>query len=254
MFLHFKIEKEGSPILLIHGLFGNLSNLNVIATPLQTDHQTIQIDLPNHGKSFRTSCFTYQETASVIADFLQEQNINKVTVIGHSMGGKVAMALALLYPDLVTKLIVMDIAPVNYPTGRHDNVFNGLEKTLSENITSRKQADELLAHHIEMASVRQFLLKSLKKNENNTFSWLFDVNNLAKAYLEIMSWHIKGEYHGKTLFLKGADSDYILPKHQDAIVQQFPNSKAHIIANTGHWLHAEKPDAVNLAIRKFINN
>ena len=123
MFLHAKIQGEGFPILLIHGLFGDSGNLNLLAKDLQSDFQTIQIDLPNHGESAHLSEISYPLIAETVWHYLEKQGIQQLHLIGHSMGGKVAMAMALLKPEAVQQLVVLDIAPVAYESGRHDNVF-----------------------------------------------------------------------------------------------------------------------------------
>ncbi|GAB2666295.1 alpha/beta fold hydrolase [Vibrio panuliri] len=249
--LNYKLEGEGHTIVLIHGLFGNLDNLGLLARNLKQDHQVLSIDLRNHGLSFHHELHTYQAQAEDVKALLQHLNIERSTLIGHSMGGKVAIKVAELLETQVQQLLVLDMAPVDYQVQRHDNVFAGLQAVNSAKPESRKQALEILAQHIELEGVRQFLSKSLYKNDNH-LAWRFSVENLWNNYRHIMSWQPIQQISTPTLFIKGANSDYLQAEHQRDIQAQFSQAKAHIIANTGHWLHAEKPEEVLRIIRKFI--
>lgn len=252
--LNFKIQGEGKPLLLIHGLFGSLDNLGGLAKVLAEHYQVYQIDLPNHGQSPRSESVDYVSQATAVKEFLDQQKLEKVTVVGHSMGGKVAMMLAQLYPDYLEDLVVMDIAPVEYKVRRHDSVLAGLNASMAQPILSRKEAEAKLAEHIVEPGVRQFLLKSLAKTEDGTFDWRFNVPTLEARYADITGWQEHAIFEGDTLFLKGANSDYISAEHREDIERQFPRAKAHVIANTGHWLHAEKPDTVARVITRFLTN
>ncbi|MEZ8143962.1 alpha/beta fold hydrolase [Enterovibrio sp. FF113] len=252
MFLNYKIQGEGHPLLLIHGLFGSLDNLGGLARVLAEHYKVYQIDLPNHGQSPRSEQVDYLSQANAVKAFLFQQGLDRVSVVGHSMGGKVAMMLAITCPDLVDQLVVMDIAPVAYQVRRHDAVFSGLNASVQSPISNRKEAEARLAEHIQEPGVRQFLLKSLAKQENGEFGWRFNVNALEVNYSDITDWPASGKFDGDTLFMKGADSDYISAQHRDDIERQFPQAKAHVIANTGHWLHAEKPDTVARVITRFL--
>lgn len=249
--LNYKLEGEGHTIVLIHGLFGNLDNLGLLARDLKQDHQVLSIDLRNHGLSFQSSQHNYALMAQDVYQLLQHLNLNRYTVVGHSMGGKVAMKLAELAQDQVDKLLVLDMAPVKYTQSRHDNVFNGLKAVIERKPTQRKQALEILAEHIELEGVRQFLSKSLY-NTGEHLAWRFNVESLWDNYWQILGWEPVETISTPTLFVKGGDSDYLTAEHQGEVQKQFSSAKAHVIANTGHWLHAEKPAEVLRAIRKFI--
>ncbi len=248
--LNYKLEGAGHTIVLIHGLFGNLDNLGLLARDLKADHQVLSIDLRNHGQSFHSDTHDYKAMAQDVAQLLNDLELNDVTVIGHSMGGKVAMALT--QHLTLHKLIVLDMAPVAYTQSRHDNVFAGLQAVIEEKPTSRSDALKILAKHIEIDGVRQFLTKSLFKTEQGIMEWRFNVASLLSNYPQIIGWEPIEKTSVKTLLIKGGDSDYLTTEHQTAVQQQFSNAKAHVIANTGHWLHAEKPAEVLRAIRKFI--
>ncbi|WP_070962753.1 alpha/beta fold hydrolase [Vibrio sonorensis] len=249
--LNYKLEGKGDTIVLLHGLFGNLDNLGLLARDFRNDHQVLSIDLRNHGHSFHSDSHTYYQQADDVITLINHLNIKQCVIIGHSMGGKVAMKVAETLQERITKLIVMDMAPVTYHVRRHDNVFAGLKAVLEGRPTSRSQAMQLMAKHIEIDGVRQFLSKSLFKEED-ILAWRFNVEALISNYDEILGWDPICPTAVPTLFLKGGDSDYLTSDHQSLVQQQFSQAKAHIIANTGHWLHAEKPQEVIRAIRKFL--
>ncbi len=252
MFLNSKIQGEGQPLLLMHGLFGHLSNLNQLAKAFINSHKVIQIDLPNHGLSSRLEIFDYALLADSIALFLKDQGIENIDIIGHSFGGKIAMALALKYPNLINRLLVLDIAPISYEKDRHQRIFTALKATIKAKAKNRKEADQILSLYIQDASVRQFLLTSFSKDENNKMNWRFAVELLEQNYPAIANWTLKGQFLPKTLFIKGDQSDYIQKTHWPLILQFFPNAKIHLISHAGHWLHVEKPTSVIRTIRRFL--
>ncbi|MCJ2375759.1 alpha/beta fold hydrolase [Vibrio sp. ZSDZ34] len=249
--LNYKIEGAGQPVVLLHGLFGDMNNLGVLARELKDQYQVVSVDLRNHGRSFHDEQHNYQAMASDVALLLNNLSIEQPIVIGHSMGGKVAMKLTEHNDINIDKLIVLDMSPVHYAESRHDNVFAGLNNVSSQRPTSRAQAMQLLSEDIETEGVRQFLSKSLTKRDDHLV-WRFNVETLQNRYHDILGWSPIKPTDVATLFVKGSLSDYILAEHQTQIQAQFSHAKAHIIANTGHWLHAEKPEEVLRAIRKFL--
>ncbi|QIA63913.1 alpha/beta fold hydrolase [Vibrio astriarenae] len=250
--LNYKIQGNGEPLLLVHGLFGSLDNLGLLARGLQERYQVISVDLRNHGRSFHSKDHSYASMAGDISALLDHLGIHQCIVVGHSMGGKVAMKLASTQPERVKQLVVMDMSPVAYQTHRHDNVFSGLQAVNERRPKSRKEAMVILQQHIEIDGVRQFLSKSMY-TQDGVIVWGFNVDTLLEQYQDIVGWSQGQPYSKPTLFMKGADSDYISAEHQPQIKAQFPLAKAHIIANTGHWLHAEKPAEVLRAITKFLD-
>lgn len=250
--LNYQIQGQGSPVLLIHGLFGSLENLNSIARALNEKYQVISIDLPNHGRSYHSEHLSYEMIAGDIDELRKHLTIEKWHILGHSMGGKSAMQYALQHPKKVEKLIVADISPVSYQGSNHSNVFNGLNAVPLNNIHSRKEAYEHLSKHVVEEGVRQFLLKSLYKTDTG-FNWRFNVQLLADEYKTITGWPDSDlVFTGDVLFIKGQNSDYILPEHRENVLKHFPNSQAKVIHNTGHWLHAEKPSAFNRLVEQFL--
>ncbi|MCA1930853.1 alpha/beta fold hydrolase [Rheinheimera sp.] len=251
MILHTEITGQGQAIVLIHGLFGSYENLGVIARALADQWQVVNLDMRNHGRSGWHDNMSYALMAEDIKDTLDHLGLDQVVLLGHSMGGKISMEFALRYPTRVSKLILADISPVqNRP--RHLEILSALESINLDQIRSRQQADQQLALTITETGVRQFLLKSLYK-EGDQFRWRFNIKALIANYQELLKApESKGPFTGPTLFIKGADSDYLLPEHQSVILQLFPTSKAKVIMGTGHWLHAEKPVAFSKIVTDFL--
>jgi esterase len=251
MILHTEITGQGQAIVLIHGLFGSYENLGVIARALAGQWQVVNLDMRNHGRSDWHDSMSYALMAEDVKDTLDHLGLDQVILLGHSMGGKIAMEFALRYPERVNKLILADISPVqNRP--RHLEILSALDGIDLNNLQSRQQADQQLALSITETGVRQFLLKSLYK-EDDHFRWRFNIKALIANYQQLLEAPpSKGPYTGPTLFIKGAESDYLLPEHQSLIQQLFPNSKAKIIMGTGHWLHAEKPVAFAKIVTDFL--
>lgn len=252
MQLNYKQIGQGSDVVLIHGLFGSLENLNVIAKPLSEHFRVTNVDLRNHGLSPHSDEMDYLAMANDIVQLMATLKIQKAHLIGHSMGGKVAMQVALTHSELVDKLVVLDIAPVSYPA-RHTKILEALNAVKNADISDRKQADLIMQPYIEELGVRQFLLKSLYKNDEGKFVWRFNLSVLDNKYSTITdNINANNSCLCETLFIKGNDSDYILAEHRDAINALFKNVSAKIIHGAGHWLHAQKPQAVNKAINDFL--
>ncbi|EGM79402.1 Putative hydrolase or acyltransferase of alpha/beta superfamily [Rheinheimera sp. A13L] len=251
MILHTEITGQGQAIVLIHGLFGSYENLGVIARALAGQWQVVNLDMRNHGRSDWHDSMSYALMAEDIRDTLDHLGLDQVALLGHSMGGKISMEFALRYPDRVNKLILADISPVqNRP--RHLEILSALDAIDLNSLQSRQEADQQLALAISENGVRQFLLKSLYKEENQ-FHWRFNIKALIANYQQLLEAPAsKGPYSGPTLFIKGSESDYLLPEHQSQIAVLFPQSKAKVIMGTGHWLHAEKPVAFAKIVTDFL--
>ncbi|MBY0417273.1 MAG: alpha/beta fold hydrolase [Pararheinheimera sp.] len=251
MILHTEITGQGQAIVLIHGLFGSYENLGVIARSLAGQWQVVNLDMRNHGRSDWHDTMSYALMAEDVKETLDHLGLDKAILLGHSMGGKIAMEFALRYPERVHKLILADISPVqNRP--RHLEILSALDGIDLNNLPSRQQADQQLALSIAETGVRQFLLKSLYK-EDEQFRWRFNIKALIANYAQLLEAPpSKGPYTGPVLFIKGAESDYLLPEHQNLIQQLFPHSKAKVIMGTGHWLHAEKPVAFAKIVTDFL--
>lgn len=249
--LHHQIRGQGKPIVLIHGLLGSLENLGMVAKPLSEERQVISVDVRNHGSSFHQNSMRYDELAADVIALLDHLGIEKADILGHSMGGKIAMEIALNHAAYVDKLIVADIAPVAYPA-HHQKIIEGLLAINATPPTHRKAADEMLAHYVETLGVRQFLLRNLVQ-DGDVVRLKCNIENIANCYPDIMKAYEGGNhFDGETLFIKGGDSDYITAEHREIIVKLFPNSRAKIISGAGHWLHAEKTIAFNKIVTDFL--
>lgn len=240
-------------VVLIHGLFGSLENLGAVARSLQPDYRVVSVDLPNHGRSpwvpaVSMGLSTMAEQLSALLDHL---NIERCALLGHSLGGKVAMELAMAQPERVSRLIVADIAPVQYPR-RHDGIFDALRALPLPGLKGRRDADQFLKDKISEAGVRQFLLKSLYKNEAGEYQWRMNLEGLYEAYHEFVAAPSDGCYSGPCLFIKGELSDYLLESHREAVTSRFPHVQLKVMQGCTHWLHAQKPETFARLCLKFL--
>ncbi|GLX80015.1 acyl-CoA esterase [Thalassotalea insulae] len=251
--LHFQQSGSGANILLIHGLFGSLENLNMVAKGLSDSYCVTNVDVRNHGGSFHENTMDYPSLAQDIIDTLDHLNINSTAILGHSMGGKIAMQVALDFPQRIEKLIVADISPIAYPP-HHNQIIAGLLSIDIANINSRKMADQQLANYVEDSGVRQFLLRNIAKNSDGSgLKFKCNLPFIAHCYPQIVKGYQGDKKFNKaTLFIKGGNSDYITNEHQARILQLFPQSKAKVIQGAGHWLHAEKTVAFNKIVKDFL--
>lgn len=243
-------NKPLKTLVFLHGLFGDLNNLSAIARAFSETHQILKIDLRNHGRSFHSDEMNYRLMAEDVRALLQQLGLEKVILIGHSMGGKTAMATAALAPHLVEKVVVIDIAPVTYTQNRHATFFAGLFAVSHAKPQNRTQAKAIMAAHIQDEGIQQFMLKSF--NVQSPESFLFNLSALKQNYDHLMGW--ENVFFDKPIFfIKGGESDYIQEKDRDTILRQFPQAKSFIVANADHWVHAEKPEAVVRAITRFLD-
>jgi pimeloyl-ACP methyl ester carboxylesterase len=222
----------------------------MLARSLQNNYATLQIDLRNHGLSAHSDEHNYEVLAQDVLETLDTLNVQNFSVIGHSMGGKVAMRLAGLAKARLNKLVVLDISPVASEDYHHSEIFDALIAVEKKNITTRQQATEIMQAYISEPMVIQFLLKSFNKG-----SWLFNVQSLMQNYPHILAWQTQHAWPKPALFLRGGYSDYIsTSEHFSAIQQQFPLAKVSLIAEAGHWLHGEKPQQVIEEIQNYLSN
>ncbi len=234
--------EAGIPVIALHGLFGSLENLGVVTRQLSEQFTVYSLDLPNHGRSSHTTPINLSSMAEDVVAWMTDNNVEQAHFLGHSLGGKVAMEIALREPDKVASLIVADIAPVAY-TRRHDDVFAAFRAVDLKTINTRMDADQAMRPYVDELSTRSFLLKNLEKNENGWF-WRVNLEGLINAYEDLIDANTGDfpPFQGKVLFIKGELSPYILPEHRDMILNLFPNAGVKVMNNTNHWLHAEKPD------------
>ncbi|WP_394131633.1 alpha/beta fold hydrolase [Shewanella maritima] len=255
--MHVVSHGQGDPVIIIHGLFGNLDNLKNLALSLESHFTVYRFDVTNHGDSEHSDHMDYLTLADDFIHFMDQHGISKAHFVGHSMGGKIAMAIALQHPQKVSGLVVADIAPVAYQP-RHGQVFNALTTMPFDSIRNRSDA---LAHMKQMGiddGTAQFLLKNLKRIDSG-FEWKMNLDGLLASYDDIIGWPFNQDnkdqlwspYLSPCLFIRGGDSDYVQASHREQILAQFPQVTAKTLNGTGHWLHAQKPVIFNRLINEF---
>lgn len=240
--LHHEISGSGPPLVILHGLFGNSDNFRSIALHMERHFQIIRFDLPGHGKSDSLSELTLEAMAEAVLQNLPGIVNEPYALLGHSLGGKVAMAMAgQVTTPSIKQLIVVDIAPRVYPP-HHGSIFDALSSLPLSEIKSRSEADTFLREAIPDAGIRGFLLKSLARNADKQLHWEFDLSTLMDSYSSIRQIpQIEQTIEIPTLFIKGGDSDYLLASDEPAIRTHFSSPQLKAISGAGHWPHAEKP-------------
>jgi len=241
MVLNHRIIGQGPVLIVLHGLLGSLDNWMSIAKNLASDYTVCLVDLRNHGMSFHHNEFNYQCMSQDLASLVSKLKIQNYSILGHSMGGKVAMFHAASNSQHIHKLIIVDIAPKAYPV-RHQQILDGLSAIQPEMLASRMQADDQLKHYIPDPRVRQFLLKNLKRSSSRSFKWKMNlpvIRTQINHVGEVLPSNVL--IHSPTLFIRGGASDYISENDFEAIHRQFPSSKIQTVQNVGHWVHAEAP-------------
>ena len=253
MKLNFKEYGAGTPLVILHGMFGSLDNWFSLAKEFAEKHHVYLVDARNHGQSPHSDSHTYEEMADDVFAFFQDHDLNDAIVIGHSMGGKTAMKFATAHPDLVKKLVVVDMGTKAYPV-HHDLIIRSMQSLDVDNLKSRKEAEEYLNHMLEEQDIVQFLLKNIyrKKLEDGTnkYAWRFNLEVLTDD-IEEMGMPITLGSNTSSLFLYGTRSDYILESDIDGIKTLFPNSEFQSL-ETSHWVHAEDPQGFVKAVKDFI--
>ena len=224
----------------------------MITRQLATDYQVYAIDLPNHGDSLHIHDMTIGSMAKIVCQWMDAVGLESAHFLGHSLGGKVSMEISLMFPDRVNSLIVADIAPVNYHS-RHNHIFKALRSVDLAAVKSRNQADQQMQAYVTDAAVRRFLLKNLVK-VNDVWQWRINLDGIEANYLHLLSENSSDQlpYQRPVLFIKGEKSDYLLPEYREQILKRFPNATFKEMQNTGHWLHAEKPDLFARIVKRFL--
>jgi len=241
---------DAPPLLIAHGLFGSARNWNVIAKRLSDRGQVISVDMRNHGESPREAAQDYEGMAEDLAEVIDSHG-GKADVLGHSMGGKAAMMLALTRQGLIRKLVVADIAPVAYGHSQ-SHLIEAMRNVDLDKVETRRDADEAMQGAVPEAGVRAFLLQSLDVKGQ---AWRLNLDVLEADMDKITGWPegIAGQFDGPVLMLSGAESDYVLTDHRDRIRAHFPAARFAKIPGAGHWLHADKPREFEAAVRIFLD-
>lgn len=252
--LHFERKGDGAPVLLLHGLFGSLVNWRGVARVLSERLTVYSLDLRNHGRSPHTSGASYEEMARDVVRFLDERGLERAHVLGHSMGGKVAMEVALESGNRIDRLIVADMAPRAYPA-LAGPVFAALEELDLANVGSRRQADAALSRRLSDPGLRAFLVMGLETGEGGRLRWRFHLDALLAAR-DALGRPIDGSrtFPGPTLFVRGERSEYVTEADWPAILRLFPAARMTSVARAGHWLHTEQRDAFCSEVLAFLDS
>ncbi|WP_135078226.1 alpha/beta fold hydrolase [Terasakiella sp. SH-1] len=254
MELAYQDMGEGTPVVILHGLFGAAKNWNSIAKQMARSYRILTVDLRNHGSSPWSETMSYVEMAQDLVEFLDQRGLEKAHIVGHSMGGKVAMTLALKAPKRVERLVVADIAPVKYPRMVFKSYVDKLQSVDLSTVSRRSEVDPLIADVIENPGVRAFLLGNLE-NTPEGLRWMVNLETLGREMETIggvPALRMDAKYEGETLFIAGAQSDYIQSSHHQLIRHLFPKVAFHTIEGAGHWVHAEMPHEFMAVLNEFL--
>ncbi|QCX28032.1 alpha/beta fold hydrolase [Nocardioides jishulii] len=252
-----QLGEKGSPLVFCHGLFGQGRNWTQIGKQFAQDHRVLLVDLPNHGQSPWTEQVDLVEDADRLADQLRP--LGPVALVGHSMGGKVAMLTALRHPEVVERLVVVDISPVTY---RHLGEFSGYIDAMKAidlgQLERRDQADAALQEAVPSRGVRGFLLQNLRRDADGRWAWVANLDALRKHLADIGGWPDEWTegvepYEGPVLWIAGADSHYVKEEYAPAMEALFPRVRRVTIKNAGHWVHSERPDVFVEVLERFVS-
>ena len=255
MELKYREYGQGQPLIILHGLFGQSDNWNTLAKRFaDNDFRVFTIDQRNHGLSPHSSVWHYQAMAEDLNEFIKAHQLHQPIIIGHSMGGKTVMFFELLFSHIAKQLVVVDIAPKAYEP-HHNVVLQALNAVDLNSITTRKEAEAVLNEYITDFGTKQFLLKNIywKDDESKRMAWRFNLETITKEHNNISVEIPDGTSDTDTLFIRGEKSNYILDSDLDLIKQHFSRYQLKTIANSGHWVHAEQPDAFFNCVMAFIN-
>jgi esterase len=262
MKLYAETYSAGSPsspgaqhLIVLHGLFGCCENWRSLAKQWADTYTVHCVDLRNHGKSPHHADMQYPTLATDIEAYISEHGLGAVFILGHSLGGKVAMQFALDFSHRVIKLIVADIAPINYPP-LHAVVLAGLSALNLATIETRTDADRALAQYIESSETRQFLLKNLRREPAGGYAWKMNLTAIADNYPHLAAFpENEGKtYTGPALFIKGGHSDYLAPEQRENIEKYFPHARLSVVPAAGHWLHADNPAIFSTLVKRFLGD
>lgn len=250
MKLHHRELGEGQPFVILHGLFGYSDNWQSFAKKIASYYRVVLVDLRNHGHSDWSNTHNYDAMAEDVFELFQELNLENTILLGHSMGGKTSMRFAQLHPDLLDKLIVVDMGTKSYPM-HHNQILEGLNAVHISPELTRSDADNALIPFIDSIGIRQFLLKNLYWKEKGQLAWRMNLAVLEKEMPRILEALPTVKVSIQSLFIRGALSNYILDEDIEEIENQFPDSHFITIENAGHWVHAEQADTFLQSVLEF---
>lgn len=246
-------DSSNTCIIIVHGLFGSLDNWQSLAKKWSDKYYVISIDVRNHGKSFHSKDMSFKSLAKDIKNLCKILQINKFHLLGHSMGGKIAMEFASQYPDLLSSLIIVDVAPYAYPP-HHNDVFEMLRNVDLKQYKTRQEIESEVRKHLKDEGVIQFVMKSIRRNEEELlFEWKFNSTVLDRDYLYLIQFIPAKGYEGKTLFIGGVQSKYITKETSVHIFDLYPRAELEFVSNAGHWVHADNPEEFYNKVSLFLN-
>lgn len=250
--LNYKTFGEGQPLIIVHGFLGSLDNWMTLGKKFSEDFQVYLIDQRNHGKSFHSNEWGYDQMVEDLEYFIDQLGIENPHLLGHSMGGKTVMQFTAFHPEKVDKLVVADIGPKFYPP-HHQTILSGLKAVPIDKISSRQDAENVLKEYIPEIGVRTFLMKNLQRSGEG-FSWKMNLPVLSSQIEKVgegLSHHLPIET--ESLFIRGGNSNYILDEDWDEIERIFPYAQLETVDHAGHWLHAEQPEDFYNKVIKFLS-
>ena len=253
MLLHSKVFGDGHPLLILHGFLGTGDNWKSMGLKFSKIGLQIHlIDQRNHGRSFHSNIFNYNDMATDLKYYCNYHDIKKCTILGHSMGGKTAMKFSLLYPEMVEKLIVVDIAPKIYFPDFND-IMDGYNHLNLDSFKSRSEIDNIFKSFVEDNFMRSFLMKNIYRDKDGKFRLRINLKVLEKKITEIGYFDHKNLVFNKpTAFIKGSKSNYILARDQNLIKKNFPKYTLHEVHNAGHWVHYDNPEIFENIVKSII--
>jgi pimeloyl-ACP methyl ester carboxylesterase len=250
--LHSQIFGQGTPMLVLHGLLGMSDNWKTHAKAWAAHYQVHLLDLRNHGRSFHSDDFSYPIMVEDLERYVVHHGLGSFVLLGHSMGGKLAMWYATTHPQRVKNLIVADMAPRAYPV-HHQSILAGLMDLHDKNPSSRAEADARLASYVPEGPTRLFVLKNLMRIAPDRLSLRPNIPVIQQCIENVMeALPEEHSYNGPALFVRGENSDYVRPNDHPTIYAQFPSVQIRTIARAGHWLHAENPMDFANEIQDFL--
>lgn len=253
MILHSQIIGEGTPFVILHGFLGMSDNWRTLGRKFaEQGYQMHLVDQRNHGRSFHHPEFSYRLMADDLLAYCDHHQLDRIVLLGHSMGGKTAMQFAVDHPSRVEKLIVADIAPKSYPQ-HHQDILKGLSELDFNVIASRGEADTALSHYVKEMGTRQFLLKNLYWKEKGQLGLRINLPVLAQEVAAVgEALAEETTFEGPTLFVRGGTSGYIEDWDQLSISKHFPKAILETVAGAGHWVHAENPTEFYRIVMEFL--
>ncbi|MEL6820123.1 MAG: alpha/beta fold hydrolase [Calditrichota bacterium] len=254
MKLYGKRLGNGPPLIILHGLLGSSDNWFTLGRRMSESYNVHLLDQRNHGRSPHDSDIDYRLMANDVVEYARDNGLAPAILIGHSMGGKTAMSLAANYPERVSYLVILDIAPKKYPAGAFDDIFAALQSLNLSEFQTRGEIDTALAKHLPEAGLRGFLLKNIKRASEGGFGWKMNLPALATNLNKLTDIpNLPEPFTGPCRFVNGSNSRYVQPADHPQILQHFPNADFRTVDGAGHWVHAEKPEGFMQSIADILN-